>query len=255
MVKLEGFTSYQDGDDWSPAMSRALQLSRSRRDEVIEIPVGKLRFSGPIAMNTGTVLMGSGGCPANLGQGTVLMADFDGDFITWDGRESYRGGGGGLERIVIAKAPGRSGGNAILLTGSGPSNRCGWFDMNRVLVYAGADAGNFDVGVRIDGTKISVSGSAGVRDVTFRALMLAGCNRAAMEITNGVHVHGSLQTAIATGRSGDVVIDGGSQDVQLQGRIYGTLVLREVREITLLGRASAVTKTMQSMDVVTVGRG
>lgn len=238
---LTKFKLETDGNDWKPAFLRAIAVSQAYGDEEIRLPTGVLKCSGPIEFSTGTVLIGSGGCGSNLGKGSVLMADFDGDlpFLTWNGKTSYHGTGGGLERVIIAKGKNRTGGIGVLLTGDSPSNRCGWFDLNRVFVYSGSDAGQFDIGLKIDGSKINVAGSAGIRDITFRALMIAGASKRAMEIINGVHIHGSLQTAPAN-FNGDVLIDGKSEDVQIGGRIYGTLTLGDCKEVIISGEASTI---------------
>ena len=249
-MRLEGFRLNEDGTDWLPAMKRCLIESKLRRDEVIELPVGLLRFSGPVLMATGTVLRGSGGCPANVGQATVLHADFSSaPFLVWDGDEPYRGGGGGIESCVLAAANGQTPGQAILLTGRSPERRCGYWSARRVMVYSGADAGNFTVGLRVDGSLIKVSGSAGVRDIWVSECQFAGCSRRAVELINAVHFQGEFQTAQASGGSGDVLVDGGSEDVRIDGRIYGDLSLAVCSEVVVRGVASRIVRSVSAKRV------
>jgi len=244
-MKLEDFKLRSDGDDWSPAMERCIAESHMSRDVAIEVPIGFLRFSRPIEFTAGTLLRGSGGCPSNIGQGTVLSADFDtSPFLTWNGKNSCLGTGGGLDSIVLAAAKGRKTGPAILLTGNSATNRAGEIDIRRVTVYSGSDAGNFNVGLRVDGRLINVVGSAGVRGVTVSACKFAGCILNAVELLNAVHFYGQFQTAAATNGTGDVLVDNLSEDVQMFGTaIYGTLTLNACKDVFITGYLTKLVRT------------
>lgn len=240
----------KDGNDYSPAFSRAIIASKSNRDEVIHIPTGRYRLTKPISFPRGTVLMGGGGCSSNLGQGTVLVADFDvADALEWNGDEDYCGTGGGMERIVIAAERGRSPGAAISLYARTPKNRAGYFDIQRVLVYAGSDAGTFETGLLVDGRQVTIPGSAGVRDVSVRAFHAYGCRRQAIMLANCIHFQGSIQTGMGTAGNADVVVMGGSENIQIEGRIWGKLVLDECRGVRMKGMASSYVIGKWSKDV------
>lgn len=254
-MKLIDYWKRSDGDDWAPAMERCVTASQVQRDEVIELPVGYLKFSRPIVFGTGTLLRGAGGCPSNIGQGTVLAADFDDKpFLKWDGSVNSRGTGGGLDSLVIAAAVGKKPGAAILLTGLGPSNRCGEWDCHRVTVYAGSDAGSFEAGLIVSGWKITTSGSAGIRGVTVRASKFAGCRSVAVVLENAVHFYGQFQTAAATNGKGDVVIGIGSEDVHIDGGIYGTIVLGVCKDVMIAARYSDIRRDQAAKNVCILRR-
>lgn len=245
-LHLEDYYEEADGTDWLPAMNRAITASAANRDEEILLPPEKLRFSGAVTFTRGTVLIGTGNVGSNLDCGTVLQADFDtDDFLTWSGATSYKGTGGGLRNLKIAAAMSRLPGDAIKITGSGPSNRAGYMDFERVFLYVGSDAGTFGTGFNMDGQAITTPGSAGVRDIFMRNVNIAGCRDYAMEIRNVVHLFcNGVQTIPSAGR-GDVVIANASTDVVFIGSIWGTLTLGECSELLIAGRVGALTRGSQ----------
>lgn len=228
-----------DAKDWTQALRKAIADSIQYKCESIYFPPGKYNFYEEIEIPNGINLIGDGCVGTNLDQGTVLVDNSSADnFLVFSGKSAYRGGGGGVHNLTIAKGFGLKGGNAIAFSGTSPHQRAGFVDINRVNVYTGSDTGRFNIGLVINGNAIQIKGSAGVRDITFN-MFISGCVVCAAYILNGVHAYGVLQTAPAGG-NGNVIIGGGSEDIQIYaGRIYGDLIVNESKEVRFLGVASS----------------
>lgn len=234
---LADFYSRTDGNDWSPAMDRALAMYPGRKEKIV-FPAGRLRFTKPIEMDWGIALEGAGTVGSNAEDGTVLVACFDGaDLIRWTGRQPFHGAGGLLRDVIVTADLGRSPSNAIVVTGSAPSRRAGFVTVERVVVYYGSDSGRFRCGLVIDGRAIMVPGSSGCRNVWVRGLFVSGCTDAAVEILNGVHCYVDVETA-PSGGSGAVRVNEGAEDITISGRVYGDCYLGMCREVSCFAVAS-----------------
>src|SRR3990167_9654857 len=148
MINVEQYRSHVDGTDWSPAIKRASLAAQQERDDELWLPSKMCICKNTIQFSTGIRLVGRGAVGANIGQGTLLVADFDnGPILHWNGAKDYYGTGGGLRNLNICKAKGRKGGHAVLLNGTAGKNRAGHWVADTVNIYSGEDAGNFEVGI------------------------------------------------------------------------------------------------------------
>jgi hypothetical protein len=237
MIKLKRFYKKSDNGDWTRAMRAAMEVSREKRDRAILLPCDYMRFTEPITFTSGTPLIGSGAVGTNLDQGSVLAADFDNAAaFVWNGLTKYRGGGAILRDFNVTAHKGRRPGAALTFLAATPEQRPGKVEIDNVSIYAGVDAGTFEIGLVVDGSRVKVPGSVGVRSVIAN-MRINGCRTLAAAFWAAVHARVTLETNPIAG-VGHVSVGGGSEDVDLFGRIYGTLEITDSKEVTVFARAS-----------------
>lgn len=255
MINMEHFWRPEDGLDYQPAMMRAAEVSRARRDEQIVIPTGYFRFKRPCLFPTGTPIVGSGGNPANTRQGTFLVAEFSqGPLLAW-GRDNtlpWLGTGGMLRDVVLAAHFGTVAECAIAIDATSPERRGGKFHLSNVYVFYASDTGRFKVGLSIDGSKVPVPGGSGTRGVK-GDITIAGCLDRAMQANTCVHCYLLIETSPNGGSGNVTLVD--CENVKFFGRMYGDLeVLGKTKDLVMCGKASDYRISNEASDLTFVCR-
>lgn len=130
-------------------------------------------------LEQGCSIIGHGGLASysSVSTGTVLVHNFNGDFIVYSGASSDIGGQGGgrLENLTLwnSYTGGDLSGNAIKITGSSTSLRAGWILIRRCNTDGGNASYRWTRSLLIDGSP--VGGSNGVRDFWVDTCRFASC--------------------------------------------------------------------------------
>lgn len=130
---------------------------------------GWYTFKAPITLSQGASIIGSGGVASYNSEvtETLLVHDFEGDLITYDGSGASQGGGS-LENLTLYNIykGADSGGTAIKITGvsasPAPDRRANWILIRRVYVGAADEEHRWTHGLWIDGRPVGAP--SGVRD-------------------------------------------------------------------------------------------
>ncbi len=228
--------------DSSNAFQRAAGKSVRNRAQSVYCPVGEYRIDQPMFWPIGLPLRGDGCVSSFMGDGTWLKLNTpDGDpsaLINYTGAQQYRGSGGLLQDLNLARMKGKNGGTAIRYVATAPDKRCAWPRIRDVKIYSGSDAGNFDYGLVIDGSAVSIPGGSGVRDITCDNLSVQGCRKDAVSLkgaVNGRFVGGEIDPG-GTQFIPGFRISQGCQALRFIGVcLYGQMFLDHCDRIKILG--------------------
>lgn len=154
------------------AINQAIQTVVTRGGGFVYYPWDQYLCRSRIYCPIGITHKG-GSNPGSISNGAtqpfaMLLHDFNGDFVVYDGSLSVgRGTGCGLERLALVQVFGVAGntaGRGIVMTGTGLNNRPNFVDLKNVTIEqrSGAEA-SWQICCDIDGT--GVGGGDGIRSV------------------------------------------------------------------------------------------
>lgn len=251
-VDVRDFGARGDGSgDDTAAIQAAIGAAENAYNATVLFPNGVFRVTGPIVIRRGVMLTGPGSQGSNEGYGCVIKQYSTDGLFTWNGTGGYTAGtGGGMRNMLLVKAAGFLGGDAIYLYGTDDNHRPGEMMFENILVSgeSGPIDGGWARGLHIDGTNCKTSESKGVRSVVLHKFRVARCTTSDeyILVNQGVHVSGThveIDPAGGSGRPG-ITVMGDSDNFMLSNAILnGTLIIRgtSAMNVCVHGRVSRLT--------------
>lgn len=174
VVNVQDYGATGDGStDDTAAIQAAIDAAVGNSGtQTVVFPSGAYRCTGGLLLTTGLLLRGA--CPpgssVNPGTQSILLHDFDGDFLQFTGAAGAgAGAAGGLENLQLRQVYGLGGGpgrgKAIVLTGTTTDLRVNWMRFTNVNIENVSGADEWTWGVYADGTPVGTTN--GLRDCFF----------------------------------------------------------------------------------------
>ena len=213
------------------AFLAAISASVAQNNRAIFMPSGRqYKIGGSITVPTGIMFVGEGSQGSTPGKGCSITHAANGDLFVCDASGAdFAGTGGGFMNVLITKASGFTGGDAIRFISTSDNKRPGELWVSNVLIYA-TSGGQWARGFVIDGTASDTPGGRGVRDVHIHKLRVAGCstNDKYIYLNQACHVMGfgwQISQGNGTGTAG-MTIEGNWDGILLGGlECYGNVVM------------------------------
>lgn len=231
-VSVKDFGVVGDGvADDTTAFQNAINAAIDANNKTLHIPSGNTyKITGTLIITQGVMLVAEGSQGSAQDYGTTIIHYSNSDLFVWNGNGiANKGTGGGLKNVLLLKASGYAGGNAIKLLATDDNHRPGEMIFDNVLIY-GISSAQWDRGLLIDGSACTTSGSKGVRSVNLRKFRVSSCQIANeyISINQGVHIathHVQVDQGAGTGACG-ITITGDSDNLLLSGIICnGNLII------------------------------
>ena len=262
VVSVKDFGAVGDGvTDDTAAIQKAVNAAVDAGNSCVYVPQGVYKISDVITIPQGVPIIGNGGQGSSVDYGVSIVHASNGNCFVFDGNGAdFAGTGGALKNMIITKASGFSGGDAIKLVGTDDGHRPGEMMLENLLVYQGS-GGNWSRGLNIDGTANTTPGSKGVRSICLIKVRIADCstNNEYIVFNQAVHVTGNhvqVDTGSGTGTCG-ITIKGDSDNIIIPSAIInGNLVVSpsSTSNIYVSGRVSTLNITTANANGAFVGQ-
>jgi hypothetical protein len=162
--------------DSTSALQAAVESAEASRNKTIFLANGHYKVTGTVTIKQGIMIVGPGTQGSNESYGTVLKHYANSGLFLWNGNgREFAGTGGGLKNVLILKASGHSGGDAIRVVSTDNAHRPGEMSFENILIY-GDGTGLWGRGFVVDGTASNDAGGRGVRSIWANKLRIAGCD-------------------------------------------------------------------------------
>lgn len=160
---------------WDLAIAQAV----AEQNKTVHIGSGRgYRIDGLITIPQGVMIVGDGSQGSTANYGCSITHYSNGGLFLWDGSgTANKGTGGGLKNVLLLKADGYSGGDAIKLLATDDDHRPGEMVFENVLGY-GLGTGLWSRGLHIDGTACNTAGARGVRSIHCKKVRFADVSTA-----------------------------------------------------------------------------
>ena len=244
-VKWFGAKGDNTSDD-TDAIQAALDDSMYRANMAVIIPVGRYKTTSALVCKVGTAVWGQAGQGSTEQFGVTLMVNHNGNGIEWNPTNGvdYAGNGAQLTNVLILKANGYTGGDAIKILCVSDIRRIGDVFMENVLVAA-SGTGMWARGLHADGSACNTSGAKGVRTGCLIKFRVAVCSTnyeyiLLNQVTHWTGMGVALDQASGSGSPG-ITLMGESANIDLDVRIGGKFYIptgATIDDFCLRGRVS-----------------